>query len=143
MTIFLNKFYKLNNMKTMYDSIPPKVVREGKIVRIFFDFVPVEIQVANNDEDTSLSETKTITKFEGININLTGTIDYDKLVDSIISEKYPTSNQFAIIMNKQKAQTDPDADKSAEYLSDYDELEAYTDHSKEVAKELLTAIESL
>ena len=102
MTIFLNKFYKLNNMKTMYDSIPPKVVREGKIVRIFFDFVPVEIQVANNDEDTSLSETKTITKFEGININLTGTIDYDKLVDSIISEMEMIQTQYNSIIEELK-----------------------------------------
>lgn len=127
-------------MKTRYDLIPPMVVREGNRTRLFIDFEAVEVPVTGKGEG---SKQKTVTKYDGINIDLIGAVDYDCLVDAIISEQYPSEKEFSIIMNERKAQKDPDNEKAAGYLADADTLEIYREHAKEMAKKILTAIASL
>lgn len=116
-------------MKTEFDSMPPAVVREGNVLRLFFGFEPVE-------KTDSMTE-DAITKFQGYNVNVEGDHSYGALVSAIIRDKFPDSRKDAILANRELIRDDPEHEKAEEYLSEYTAFQDWRLYAKGVAQSVI------
>lgn len=59
-------------------------------------------------------------------------LDYSTLMDAIVRSKYSASDIEAILLNYQQMSI-TDADKKTEYQNEYDALQSWRAHAKEIA----------
>lgn len=122
---------------TLVGELPTGVefVREGALLRIYFDFERSEsVQMAGSDdmvvEDQYVCE----------NVDVEGDHDYGNIVSAIIMERYDSNKRDAIFANLEVARdttSEIDEDKRAEYLKEYSDYQSYRAKAKEIAKEVL------
>lgn len=115
-------------MKTEFDSMPPAVVREGNVLRIFFGFEQVEKETPEGD---------TITKFVGYNVDVKDDHSYGGIVSAIIRDKFPDSRKDAILANRELIRDDPEHEKAEEYLSEYTAFQDWRLYAKGVAQSVI------
>jgi hypothetical protein len=116
-------------MKTEFDSMPPAVVREGNVLRLFFGFEPVE--------KTDPMTEEAITKFQGYNVNVEGDHSYGGIVSAIIRDKFPDSRKDAILANRELVRDDPEHPKSEEYMAEYLDFQDWRIYAKSVAQSVI------
>lgn len=119
-------------MKAEFDSMPPAVVREGNVLRIFFGFEPVEKETPEGD---------TITKFVGYNVNVKDDHSYGGIVSAIIRDKYPDEHRDAIFANRELIRDNPEHEKAAEYMQEYNAFQDWRLYAKSVAQSVIDNIE--
>ena len=119
-------------MKTEFDSMPPAVVREGNVMRLFFGFEPVEKETPEGD---------TITKFVGYNVDVKDDHSYGALVSAIIRDRYPDEHRDAIFANRELIRDNPEHEKAAEYMQEYNEFQDWRLYAKSVAQSVIDNIE--
>jgi hypothetical protein len=118
-----------------------EVIKEGDMVRLFFDFAKVET-TSSDSADTESGETK-VEQSSCTNIDIVGAVDYSSIVSAIVNGKYNNNDVQAIIANYELAKdssSDITDDKRTEYLNDYAEFQTYRAHAKEIANQVLTLI---
>lgn len=115
-------------MKVLYDQMPLLFFREGSLLRIFHSFAPVEITA--NDV--------TVVKFEGYNVDIDGPADYSSIVSAIIKAEYPDSKKDAILFNRELVKDNPDHEKYAQYIEEYDNFQAWRQTAKNVASQIVS-----
>lgn len=105
------------------------VVKEGNLLRLFFDFVavtPTQEMPANNMYDC-----------EGIDVRGSG---YSDIVSGIVNDRYPRDKWDAIMANYQDAldgQSDLTEAKRAEYVQEYANFQAWRKRAKEIANTVI------
>lgn len=114
-------------MKVLYDQMPQLFTREGSLLRIFHSFAPIEI--TTNDV--------TIEKFEGFNVDIDGPADYGSIVSAIIKAEYPDSKKDAILFNRELVKDNPDHEKYAQYIEEYDNFQAWRLSAKQIASQIV------
>lgn len=118
-----------------------EVIKEGDMIRLFFDFAKVET-TSSDSADTESGETK-VEQSSCTNIDIVGAVDYSSIVSAIVNGKYNNNDVQAIIANYELAKdssSDITDDKRTEYLNDYAEFQTYRAHAKEIANQVLTLI---
>lgn len=118
-------------MKTEFDSMPPAVIREGNVLRIFFGFEPVE----KEDKDG-----KKTTKFVGYNVDIKGDHSYGSIVSAIVKSKFPNDSKDAIMANRELVRDHPKSQKVTEYLSEYTSYQNWRTYAKSVAQSVIDNI---
>lgn len=117
-------------MKAEFDAMPLPIIREGNKLRLFFGFEPVEVEY--NGE--------TSTKFRGTNVDIDGDHSYGALVSAIIRDKYADDKRDAIFANREIAKENPEHEKAAIYLSEYEAFQDYRLYAKSVAQSVIENI---
>ena len=125
-------------MRTVYqiDSLPANGIRvtsEGKLLRLLFDFEKVEV----SGEDAPKADD--LYYCESIDVNGQS---YGDIISAIVNDRYPTNEKDAIMANYElvKDGTSPE-DKSAEYIQEYKDLQAWRTHAKEIAHIVISELE--
>lgn len=125
-------------MRTVYqiDSLPANGIRvtsEGKLLRLLFDFEKVEV----SREDAPKADD--LYYCESIDVNGKS---YGDIISAIVNDRYPTNEKDAIMANYElvKDGTCPE-DKSAEYIQEYKDLQAWRTHAKEIAHIVISELE--
>lgn len=98
------------------------VIREGHMVRLFFDLIPAEDGYACNNVDVPLPAT------------------YGRVVGAIIADSYTADMREAIISNYEEAkdQTSGISDeKRKEYIAEYNDFQLYRKKAKQIARLIL------
>lgn len=112
-----------------------KAVREGALLRIFFDFERAEAVRGEGSEDVTVEE-----QYVCENVDVEGSHDYGSIVSAIIMGRYGADERDAIFANLEMAR-DADSgisdDKRAEYLQEYADYQSYRAKAKEIAKEVI------
>ena len=96
------------------------VIREGNSIRIFFDFSASEEGGYNCQ-----------------NVDLRTPITYDRVVSAIITDAYTIDKREAIFANYEEAKdagSNITDDKRAEYISEYNQFQAWRRMAKQIAK---------
>lgn len=119
-------------MKAEFDAMPQAVVREGTVMRLFFGFEPVEKETPEGD---------TITKFVGYNVDVKDDHSYGGIVSAIIRDKYPDEHRDAIFANRELIRDNPEHEKAAEYMQEYNEFQDWRLYAKSVAQSVIDNIE--
>lgn len=114
-----------------------EVIKEGTLLRLFFDFEKVE--------DTAKTTTGEQTTDESscTNIDIDGKKDYSSIVGAIVNDRYSNDDVQAILANYELAKdesSDITDDKRTEYLDDYATFQTYRAHAKEIAIKVLSMI---
>lgn len=117
-------------MKAEFDAMPLPIIREGNKLRLFFGFEPVEIEY--NEETT--------TKFRGTNVDVEGDHSYSALVSAIIRDKYTDDKRDAIFANRELAVENPELEKAAIYIAEYNAFQDYRLYAKSVAQSVIENI---
>lgn len=120
-------------MKAEFDAMPQAVVREGTVMRLFFGFEPVE--------KTDPMTEEAITKFQGYNVNVEGDHSYGGIVSAIIRDRYPDEHRDAIFANRELVRDNPEHEKAAEYMQEYNEFQDWRLYAKSVAQSVIDNIE--
>lgn len=112
-----------------------KVLVEGQIVRLFFDFAQVEGPESPEGETTE--------QWVGENVDVQSPWSYARIVSAIILDKYDADSRDAIFANLERAK-DEDSDlteeKRQEYIKEYQDYQAYRTHAKEIASVAINQI---
>lgn len=111
-----------------------KVVVEGALLRIYFDFEKCEpVRMEGMDEPVS-------EQYVCENVDVEGSHDYGNIVSAIILSRYDASRRDAIFANLEMARdgaSELDEGKRDEYLKEYTEYQEYRIKAKRIAKEVL------
>lgn len=106
-----------------------KIVNEGNVLRLFFDWQleePVE-------EDVDLS-------YRCENIDVVGDRDYGSIISAIVNGRYSPDDVQAIMANYELAkdsESNITEEKRAEYIADYAAFQEWRAHAKDVATRVL------
>lgn len=106
-----------------------KIVNEGNVLRLFFDWQleePVE-------EDADLS-------YRCENIDVVGDRDYGSIISAIVNGRYSPDDVQAIMANYELAKdsgSNITEEKRAEYIADYAAFQEWRAHAKDVATRVL------
>lgn len=116
--------------KITFDNEPLLVVYEGSTVRINFDVEQSTESVPSMDggEDTER------TVYNACVVRISQPISRDKVIDAIISADYPNDKMQAIV-NNYLLNT-----KDAEHKSEFDAMQVWRAHAKEVAYSVMAAL---
>ena len=117
-------------MKTEYDYIPDLVTRAGSLTRLFFGFEAVTKTI--NEQE--------IIKYQGHNVDISGTIEYGRVVSAVIKEEYPDDRRDAIISNREIVRDNPEHEKAVEYTQEYEAFQGWRIYAKEIAIQVLALI---
>ena len=117
-----------------------KVISEGNVLRIFFDYEKQEkvSPVDGMQDDTSVGD-----NYMCCNVDVVGNRSYGGIVSAIIIDKYDASMMDAIRLDYELAKDSASSisdEKRAEYLSNYNAMQEWRSHAKEIAKKVLTLI---
>ena len=117
-----------------------KVISEGNVLRIFFDYEKQEkvSPVDGMQDDTSVGD-----NYMCCNVDVVGNRSYGGIVSEIIIDKYDASMMDAIRLDYELAKDSASSisdEKRAEYLSNYNAMQEWRSHAKEIAKKVLTLI---
>lgn len=111
-----------------------KVMNEGNVLRLFFDWQDVEPVEEGADQ-----------QFTCENIDVVGARDYGSIVSAIVNGRYSPDDVQAILANYELAKDTESAiseEKRAEYLADYAAFQAWRAHAKEVAAQVLELLKA-
>jgi hypothetical protein len=115
-----------------------KVVEEGSLLRIYFDY--------NKEESVTEEDGTTIDdNYSCENVDIDGKRDYSSIVAAIVSSKYSNDDVTAIIANKALADdstSDITDAKRTEYQTEYTNFQTWRSHAKEVADKVISKLES-
>lgn len=117
--------------KTIYSVEPSLVEREGATVCINFD---VEAKTVTNEASATTSDDKeveTVTQWEGYAVRVAQPMTRDRIVDAIITARYPRDVMQAIINNHLLDEDD------TEHLQEWQEMQQWRKHAKEVASQAM------
>lgn len=121
-----------------------KVVVEGNLLRLYFDYKKVEAATASTDGSTVKNGNSEDTIYSAENIDIEGGMrDYAAITAAIVNDKYDLNDVQAILANKALADDAKSAitdDKRKEYLDEYTNYQTYRAHAKEIANQVLTLI---
>lgn len=123
--------------KYTFDSVPSLVENEGKTILVRFGAEERKVEV----------EGKEMTVYEGYSIRISQPLSKDKIVDAIITGRYPTDKMQALINNHfahlaKIADGKPlDADDK-EHEAEYNAMQEWRTKAKETAKQVLTEYKS-
>ena len=109
-----------------------KIVNEGNVLRLFFDWQSVE-PIEPDDAVAFTCE----------NIDVVGARDYGSVVSAIVNGRYSPDDVQAILANYElakDAESDISDEKRTEYMADYAAFQAWRAHAKEVAADVLVQI---
>lgn len=128
---------------TIVGELPTGVelVREGALLRIYFDFERVDPVRDPLNDDMSIGE-----QYVCENVDVEGEHDYDNIVSAIIMERYDSSKRDAIFANFEIARDTTsgiDENKRSEYLKEYTDYQSYRVKAKEIAKDVLSRLNSI
>ncbi len=127
--------------KAIYGEKPDLVDFEGKKVRVNFDAEKKYV----TDENTQDGETATErTVWEAYAVRVAQPVSRDAIVNAIVTAAYPSDRMQAIINNHfMNLATTADGNELDEdeqaHEAEYDEMQTWRKHAKEVAKEALEA----
>jgi hypothetical protein len=131
-------------MKTNYShsATSPEAVQsigtpEKPLYQINFD--TEEIQELQGDGNSSSGQSLS-TQYRSLYVQVSE-IDYNTLVSAIIACRYTSSDTEAIVLNNLEAQDATSSlteEKRAEYVAEYQALQAWRTHAKEMAKSILS-----
>ena len=113
------------------------VEREADLLRVYFDFnrEPVYDEEGNEQNEP--------VQYSCQNVDIRGRFGYDDIVSGIINDKYSFDQFQAIVFNYELAK-DENSDitdtKREEYLAEYQALQSYRAHAKEVAVKVIGMI---
>lgn len=108
---------------------PAPVQRIGEFYQVNFDIE--EVQVDNPDNEASTSYRSLYARV--------GSLEYAELVSAIIGTRYDASDVEAIMLNYIQAQESNSTlgvEKKAECIEEYQQLQDWRAHAKEVAQSL-------
>lgn len=123
--------------KYTFDSVPSLVENEGKAILVRFGAEERKVEV----------EGKEMTVYEGYSIRISQPLSKDKIVDAIITGRYPTDKMQALINNHfanlaKIADGKPlDADDK-EHEAEYNAMQEWRTKAKETAKQVLAEYKS-
>ena len=124
-------------MKYTFDSVPSLVENEGKTILVRFCEEERKVEVNG----------KEMTVYDGYSIRISQPLSKDKIVDPIITGRYPTDKMQALINNHfahlaKIADGKPlDADDE-EHEAEYDAMQEWRTKAKETAKQVLAEYKS-
>ena len=104
-------------------------IKEGNLLRLFFDFE----QVPPTEENPATDQYSC----EGIDVRGSG---YGDIVSAIVNDRFPRDKWDAVIANYQEAadaSSEITAEKRAEYLQEYEDFQAWRKTAKEVANTII------
>lgn len=104
-------------------------IKEGSLLRLFFDFVAVPPTEESSNEDQYSCE----------NIDVEGS-DYGSIISAIVKGKYSDNDKDAIFANYEEAKdttSDLDAEKRTEYLQEYSDFQAWRKKAKDIANTII------
>ena len=114
-----------------------KVVVEGNLLRLYFDYKKVEATTASADGSTVKNGNSEDTSYSAENIDIEGGMrDYAAITAAIVNDKYDLNDVQAILANKALADDAKSAitdDKRKEYLDEYASYQAYRAKAKDTA----------
>ena len=129
-------------MKTIYQvqALPADgvtVTLEGKLLRVLFDFEKVEFP---EGDDNHIPKADDLYYCESIDVHGHG---YGDIISAIVNDRYPTDQKDAIMANYELVKDDhcPE-EKKEEYISEYQALQDWRAHAKEIAKVITSKLES-
>ena len=106
------------------------VIKEGMMNRLFFGFTP---HVNPNEEE------ETTNLYDCENIDVKGS-SYSAIVNAIMVDRYPSDKVQAVLLNYQDAldaTSEITDEKRAEYLAEYNEMQAYRKYAKSIAQTVI------
>lgn len=107
-----------------------RVIREGRLTRIFFDFREIPGDPEAEPQVNAL-------ECECVDVE---EADYGKVVAAIVNGRYSADDVQALLANRTEA-LDPDSalekEKRDEYLREYRQFQAWRIHAKEVANQFV------
>lgn len=123
--------------KYTFDSVPSLVENEGKTILVRFGAEERKVEVKG----------KEMTVYDGYSIRISQPLSKDKIVDAIITGRYPTDKMQALINNhfanlaKIAAGKPLDADDK-EHEAEYNAMQEWRTKAKETAKQVLAEYKS-
>ena len=123
--------------KYTFDSVPSLVENEGKTILVRFGAEERKVEVKG----------KEMTVYDGYSIRISQPLSKDKIVDAIITGRYPTDKMQALINNhfanlsKIADGTPLDADDK-EHEAEYNAMQEWRTKAKELAKQVLAEYKS-
>lgn len=112
---------------------PAPVQRIGELYQVNFDIEEVQVDPELNNPDKEVA-----TSYRSLYARV-DSLQYAELVSAIIGTRYDASDVEAIMLNYIQAQeANPlfDPEKKAEYNEEYQQLQDWRAHAKEVAQSL-------
>ena len=129
-------------MKTVYQvqALPSDgvaITLEGTLLRVLFDFEKVEAQ---EGDDIHMPKADDLYYCESIDVNGRG---YGDIISAIVNDRYPTDEKDAIMANYELVKDDlcPE-EKKSEYIAEYQALQNWRTRAKEIAKIIISKLES-
>ena len=107
-----------------------EVRKENGMLRLFFDF---------EESETKDMEGNVVTQLMCEHVEVSGN-SYGDIVNAIIKDRYPDDVKDAIILDKGLADDSTSSitdEKRKEYLQKYADFQAWREHAKAIAKEVL------
>lgn len=115
-----------------------KIIEEGEVVRLFFDYEEVErTATAEGEEPDGAGQ------YMCENVDVMGGRSYGGVVSAIVRSRYDSDAVQAILANKALSDdkaSDITAEKRTEYKADYDTFQQWRARAKEVAAEVTRRI---
>lgn len=111
--------------------------KEGNLLRLYFDFQKEEVHDMDGNIDNSVSQ------YSCQNVDIRGDHGYGSIVNAIMNDKYTPDQVQAIMFNHELAkdeESDITEEKRTEYLVEYQALQQYRAHAKEIASLVLIDI---
>ena len=129
-------------MKTTYSysaEAPQMVQSIGTVQKPLFQihFDTEEVQALSNDGDSSSGQSLS-TQYRSLYVQVS-VLDYSTLISAIITSRYTSSDVEAIMLNNLEAsdaESELTDEKRSEYISEYDALQEWRKHAKEIAKNI-------
>ena len=112
---------------------PAPVQKIGELFQVNFDVEEVQVNPEPNNPDKEVA-----TSYRCIYARV-DSLEYAELVSAIVGTRYDASDVEAIMLNYIQAQeSNPlfDPEKKAEYIEEYQQLQDWREHAKEVAQSL-------
>jgi len=118
-----------------YSSNSPQLVQSigtvpNPLFQINFDIIEETREDMNSD---------TITQYKSHYVNVSK-LEYSIIVSAIIQSRYTSSDIEAIVLNNMEAQDSSSSisdDKRSEYIYEYNELQTWRIHAKEIAQQAI------
>ena len=115
--------------------------QEGGVVRLFFDITPASA-VAAEEGETACGPGDL---YECYNVDVAAPANYGGIIAAIVNDKYSADDTQALISNFTEArmdESDMPAEKREEYISEWNEFQAWRSKAKEIATTVTTIIQN-
>lgn len=113
-----------------------EIVREGEVTRVYFDFEDMENTIAMGDDAPVTEE---ITTAEVVDV--VGLAGYGQIASAIINDRYTNDQMQAVIANWLNASAIDDETKRSEYIAEYDAMQQWRKHAKEIARKAVAMMQ--